>query len=165
MIRSVIFVSYPSILPKVTMYPAYLKPWNEKINSSQLPSLKSLSTKILPLASTKPSLFITSIWTFVSCILTTIQGFIQVPPKPPKTETQVVYPVPLSGLDYLAILVTQAATDFQGTPVDPPSDISKQHIQYLPICCLYYSKAFPLTFGKFCHRIADCVEESDTKSS
>ena len=36
-------------------------------------------------------------------------------PKPPKTEPQqVIYPAPLSGPDYLAIVVRQASTDFQG---------------------------------------------------
>jgi hypothetical protein len=64
-------------------------------------------------------------------------------PKPKKTEPQeIVYPVPLSGPDYLTITVSQASADFQGIPVHS-SDIRKQRLSCLPIAHLYYSKAFP----------------------
>ena len=84
-------------------------------------------------------------------------------PKLPKTEPQEIYPLPLSGPDYLAIAVRQASTDFQGTTVDSP-DIWKYHISSSPICRLHYSKAFPLSFGEFCHKVTGYLGKSDSES-
>ena len=77
-------------------------------------------------------------------------------PKLPKTEPQVVYPVPLAGPDYLTIAISQASTDLQG--IVDSSDIRKHTISCSPICRLYYSKAFPISFSEFCHKVADHVE-------
>ena len=86
-------------------------------------------------------------------------------PKPPKIERQVLYPVPLSGRDYLAIALRQASSiDFKPSTMDS-SKIRKHHISCSPIFCMYYIKAFLLSFGKFCHRLADYLDESDSKSS
>lgn len=84
-------------------------------------------------------------------------------PKPRKSEPEILYPVPLSGPDYLAIAIHQASVDFQALPVDT-SDIRHQHASCSLITHLYYSKAFPLTFSEFCARIADSVDESDSES-
>ena len=85
-------------------------------------------------------------------------------PKLPQTaEPQVIYPVPLpDGPGYLAIAVSQASTDLQGT-VDL-SDIRKHAILCSPICRVYYSKAFPISFSEFCHKVADHFEEIDSDS-
>jgi hypothetical protein len=75
-------------------------------------------------------------------------------------EPPEVFPVPLSGPDYLAIAISQASSDFQSLPFVSSSDIRDQSASCSVIAQLYYSKAFPLTFGDFCERIADSVEEA-----
>ena len=83
-------------------------------------------------------------------------------PTIPQTQPQVIYPVPLAGPDYLALAIVQAATDLQG--IVDSSDIRKHSISCSPICRLYYSKAFPISFSEFCHKIAKHLDEIDTDS-
>jgi hypothetical protein len=74
-------------------------------------------------------------------------------------STEDIYPVPLTGPDYLQIAISKAVEDFQVVPGFRPDDIRGQRPGCSSIALLYYSKAFPLTFGDFCCRIGDRIEE------
>jgi hypothetical protein len=78
-------------------------------------------------------------------------------PGPPRNlpTHEESYAVPPAGPDYLALSVTQAVEDFRVTPGFSPSDIRRQREGCVSIALLYYSKAFPITFDVFCHRVAD----------
>jgi hypothetical protein len=77
----------------------------------------------------------------------------------PRFEPAEVFPVPLSGPDYLSIAISQASSDFLSLPFGS-SDIRNQSASCSVIAQLYYSKAFPIAFGDFCERVADTVEEA-----
>jgi hypothetical protein len=73
------------------------------------------------------------------------------------------YPVPPTGPDYLQLAISQAVEDFQVVPGFRPDDIRNQRPGCSSIAQLYYSKAFPLSFGDFCCRIGDHIEELVTE--
>ena len=79
-------------------------------------------------------------------------------PQPRAFQPEEVYPVPLTGPDYLILAVNQAAEDLQASPFISPSDIRRQLIGCTQIIQLYYSKSFPSNFSEFCHRVATKVE-------
>jgi hypothetical protein len=74
--------------------------------------------------------------------------------------TSEIYPASLPDYhdDYLDIAISLAVEDFRVLPGFRPDDIRNQHAGCSPIIQLYYSKAFPITFGDSCYRIADSVE-------
>jgi hypothetical protein len=81
-------------------------------------------------------------------------------PGPPRNSSAQAesYPVPSTAPDYLALSLTQAVEDFRVTPGFSTSDIRRQREGCVSIALLYYSKAFPIHFDVFCHRVADQLE-------
>ena len=75
--------------------------------------------------------------------------------RPARAE---VHAVPPTGPDYLSLALSQAVEDFRVTPGFSPSDIRRQREGCTSIALLYYSKAFPIHFDVFCHRVADQLE-------
>jgi hypothetical protein len=87
-------------------------------------------------------------------------------PHAPEPITD-VSPVSLAGPDYLAIAISKAAYDYQALPGIDPSHIRRANLNPSSIVAhLHCSKAFPISFVDFCHRIALHVEdlESDAPS-
>ena len=81
-------------------------------------------------------------------------------PEPRTSEKEEVFPVPVTGPEYCAIAaVNQAVEDLKSTPDVSPSDIRKQKTSCTSVVQLYFSKAFPLNFSEFCHRVAKKFEE------
>ena len=76
-----------------------------------------------------------------------------------------VSPVPLTGPDYLALAVIQTASDLLTIPGFEPRHIRRQGRVASSIAGLYFSKSFPITYGDFCHRVADFVEQELEVSS
>jgi hypothetical protein len=76
-----------------------------------------------------------------------------------KPEVEETLPVPLTGPDYLVLAIDQAVADFRLVSGCRPTDIR----DILPACSsitqLYYSKAFPISYGEFCWRVGDQVEQ------
>jgi hypothetical protein len=71
-----------------------------------------------------------------------------------------VLPVPLTGPDYQAIAISQAAAELL---IYPGFDLETKEHQTLGIIALakfYYSKAFPLTFTIFVERVTDKFAEA-----
>jgi hypothetical protein len=85
-------------------------------------------------------------------------------PEPRIFQPEEVYPSPLTGPDYLALGVNQAAEDLQASPFVTPSDVRRQRInctQVVHLCC---SKSLPLNFSEFCHLVATKVEEDSEEN-
>jgi hypothetical protein len=82
-----------------------------------------------------------------------------------RVEPSQVFPVPLTGPDYLRLAISQAAEDYQALPSVSPSTIRQANLHSCSVVGhLYYSKAFPLTFTDFCDRVADCVAAAEAEA-
>ena len=75
------------------------------------------------------------------------------------SEKEEVFPVPITGPDYFSIAVRQSVEDLKSTPGVSCSDIRNQKAICTSVVQLYFSKAFPLNFSGFCHKVADKFEE------
>jgi hypothetical protein len=72
-------------------------------------------------------------------------------------------PIPLvAGPDYLSLAISQAVDDFRLLPGFRPADVRHQRSSCSSVAQLYYSKVFPISFGDFCVRIADSLEEQSS---
>jgi hypothetical protein len=72
-----------------------------------------------------------------------------------------IYPVPLTGPDYLVLAIHQTASDLQGIPGFQAchARTPRRHPGTAAIAGLYYSKAFPISYTDFCCRVANKVEQ------
>jgi hypothetical protein len=78
-----------------------------------------------------------------------------------------IYPVPLTGPDYLALAINQTASDLLAIPGFQASHARspRRHPGIAAVAGLYYSKAFPISYADFCCRVADKVEEDFEEDS
>jgi hypothetical protein len=74
-------------------------------------------------------------------------------------QREEVFPVPLTGPDYLTLAVNQSAEDLQASSGVQPCYVRTQRPDCVGILRLYFSKSFPISFSEFCHRVADKLEE------
>jgi hypothetical protein len=79
-------------------------------------------------------------------------------PSPAKSEVEETLSIPLTGPNYLTLAVELAVEDFRVLPGFSPTDIRNQRPACSAITQLYYSKAFVISYGDFCIKVADSVE-------
>jgi hypothetical protein len=105
-------------------------------------------------------LYIISIYKFATFIASFLPKFYSGLKEGQVLEVNKIYSVPLVGIAYLSLAVTQVVGDFRALPGIHSQDIRKQRPECLFIAQLYYSTTFPIGFGDFCLRIADSLETS-----